>query len=117
MELPLSQRIAEEVGIRPEHVRECVTAAFRELHRTALVGDKSTTSAVLESYLAFGAQACYHFGGILIEACKGDEASSYSELLERLMGHEGLEYRPLLEEWLRSDKAVRDSSLDPDGDG
>ena len=99
-------RIVQETGCDGQKVQAIVVAALRELHLVCATDDLVTTGALLACLHNFGAEACYHLGGIL--ACHDDTGkdpdspsdSLVPEAMLRLLGRapriEDIEAR-----WLR----------------
>jgi hypothetical protein len=96
----LAQTIGSEVGVAPEIVRSCVTAALRELHRIAVVSHIKNTGAIMETYFCFGPEACYHLAGILITGADDDQRRALTETMMRFMGAETNQFSHIIDQWL-----------------
>lgn len=94
-------QICAETGCTGEQMRQAVGAAFEALHKIAFCDERNVTAALMESYFAFGARACYHLGGILEQArINADSDLPWSETLMRIAPAEWKQFQPLVDNWL-----------------
>jgi len=108
-----------ETNSSPQQVQQIATAVLRELHRIAFCDERNVTAALIQCYLNFGKEACYHLGGLLEEQrINCNSGLPWSETLMRMDG-DWHEFKPLLEQWLDGRTETRillDQSQREDGD-
>ena len=103
-----------ETGLTLDQVRMVVGAALRELHRVAVISEFGTEAVVQECYNSFGAEACYHLGGILVaDRAIMSHNMPWTEFFIRFAPELIEEFGPFGSEW-QDERSPRRKQIDHD---
>jgi hypothetical protein len=79
-------KLCEEARCHPSQLRSAAVTILRELHRESFCSEERSTGRLIQCYWLFGAEACYHLGGVLEEYRRDHDPDGipWSETLARL---------------------------------
>ncbi len=98
--LEMLDKICKETKQSPEMVREVAAKALRELNCIATFDEKKATAALMECYWAFGAEAVYYLGGIMLGGGNPDD-SWVHETLACFIGCGNEEFNAVRDGWIK----------------